>query len=230
MRLPWDVVMGGEMGGLPDGPLRTVGTTDWGWVSGFRREGWLEALRWFDRDPLEHPIFRSLVDELKRRPAATMPRRQLLADRDWYRSDAFNVIHVTAGVDATIHSFLPIAETGDTFSGIILNRALGRRSFNEREQRLVAFLHAELTSQIGRSLARFDEPRPSALAPRAREVLRCVLEGDGDKQIAARLDLSRHTVNQYLKTIYRHFEVSSRAELLARWIRRGWNSRCEWVK
>jgi DNA-binding CsgD family transcriptional regulator len=48
-------------------------------------------------------------------------------------------------------------------------------------------------------------------------VLRCLLEGD-DKQIALRLGLGRHTVNQYIKTIFRHFGTASRGELLARWI------------
>jgi DNA-binding CsgD family transcriptional regulator len=51
------------------------------------------------------------------------------------------------------------------------------------------------------------------------------LEGDGDKQIAARLVLSKYTVNQYTKLIFRHFGVNSRPELLARWVRRGYGGR-----
>jgi DNA-binding NarL/FixJ family response regulator len=81
---------------------------------------------------------------------------------------------------------------------------------------------------IGGPLARLDEPSPAALASRVRQVLRCLLEGDSDKQIAARLRLTRHTVNQYVKTIFRHFGTGSRAELLARWIRRGWGSKFAW--
>ena len=81
---------------------------------------------------------------------------------------------------------------------------------------------ASLAPLVGGPLARFTEPRPSALPPRARAVLRCLLEGDADKQIAARLGISRLTVNVHTKVIYKHFGVSSRAELLARWVRRGW--------
>ena len=55
-------------------------------------------------------------------------------------------------------------------------------------------------------------------------MLRCLLEGDSDKQVAARLRLSPATVNEYTKRIYRHFRVTSRAELLARWVRRGWGA------
>ncbi len=56
-----------------------------------------------------------------------------------------------------------------------------------------------------------------------RQVLACLLEGDGDKQIAARLRLSLHTVNEYTKVIFRHFGVRSRPELLTRWVRRKWS-------
>jgi DNA-binding CsgD family transcriptional regulator len=61
-----------------------------------------------------------------------------------------------------------------------------------------------------------------------RQVLRCLLEGDGDKQIAARLGLSPHTVNQYAKAVFQHFGVRSRAELLARWVRRSFPARFAW--
>ena len=61
-----------------------------------------------------------------------------------------------------------------------------------------------------------------------REVLRCLLEGDSDKQVAARLKMSKHTANGHTKAIFAHFGVSGRAELLARWLRRGWGRRLAW--
>jgi DNA-binding CsgD family transcriptional regulator len=61
-------------------------------------------------------------------------------------------------------------------------------------------------------------------------VLRCVLDGDGDKQVAARLRISVYTVNQYVKLIFRHFGVRSRAELMARWVRRGWANGFTWAE
>ncbi len=53
------------------------------------------------------------------------------------------------------------------------------------------------------------------LSPRQREVLDLLLTGKNGKQIAADLRLSVHTVNDYIKAIYRRYDVSSRAELLA---------------
>lgn len=53
------------------------------------------------------------------------------------------------------------------------------------------------------------------LSPRMQQTLERLLVGDSEKQIAARLGLSRHTVHVYVKALYRGFNVSSRGELLA---------------
>jgi len=54
-----------------------------------------------------------------------------------------------------------------------------------------------------------------AIAPRLRKVLSAMLSGRSEKQIAAELSLSRHTVHQYVKEIYRKVGVNSRPELMA---------------
>jgi FixJ family two-component response regulator len=59
------------------------------------------------------------------------------------------------------------------------------------------------------------------LSPRQREVLSFLLAGDALKEVAQKLQLSEHTVGDYVKQIYKHFSVSSRAELLALFISRG---------
>ena len=52
------------------------------------------------------------------------------------------------------------------------------------------------------------------------QTLDAMLEGLSEKETAARLDLSGHTVHQYVKALYRRYRVRSRSELLALWIRR----------
>jgi DNA-binding CsgD family transcriptional regulator len=101
--------------------------------------------------------------------------------------------------------------------------------FDERKRAVVAALHATDAANLGGGLARFIDPDPAALSPKVRDVLRCVLEGDGNKRIAARLSISVFTVNQYVKTIIRHFGVQSRTELLAWRIKRGWGGRFAWA-
>jgi len=52
-----------------------------------------------------------------------------------------------------------------------------------------------------------------ALTPREREVATLVVDGLVDREIAERLYLSRHTVSQYVKRIYRKLGVDSRVAL-----------------
>jgi DNA-binding NarL/FixJ family response regulator len=59
------------------------------------------------------------------------------------------------------------------------------------------------------------------LPPRVRQTLSLLLNGDSEKEIARELRLSQHTVHVYVKQIYKHYGVCSRAELLARWLKNG---------
>ncbi len=61
---------------------------------------------------------------------------------------------------------------------------------------------------------------PQGLSPRQHQTLELLLSGDGEKQIAAKMKISPHTVHGYVKSVYRRFDVSSRAELLALWVRK----------
>jgi DNA-binding NarL/FixJ family response regulator len=59
---------------------------------------------------------------------------------------------------------------------------------------------------------------PQGLSRRMEQTLRSLLGGDSEKQIAAKLRLSQHTVHVYVKALYKKYGVSTRAELLARWV------------
>jgi DNA-binding CsgD family transcriptional regulator len=54
------------------------------------------------------------------------------------------------------------------------------------------------------------------LSPTQRRVFKLLVDGFGEKQIAARLKLSQHTVHNHVRAIYTSYSVHSRAELLAR--------------
>jgi DNA-binding CsgD family transcriptional regulator len=57
---------------------------------------------------------------------------------------------------------------------------------------------------------------PSALlSPAQRRVLDLLLAGLSEKQIAARLKISPHTVHNHVRALYQAFAVHSRSELLA---------------
>jgi pSer/pThr/pTyr-binding forkhead associated (FHA) protein len=57
------------------------------------------------------------------------------------------------------------------------------------------------------------------LTPAQRRVFTYLVDGIVEKRIAAILGLSRHTVHNHVRAIYRAFEVQSRPELLARLVR-----------
>ena len=57
------------------------------------------------------------------------------------------------------------------------------------------------------------------LSRRMEQTLRSLLGGDSEKQVAAKLGLSQHTVHVYVKALYKRYGVSSRGELLAMWVK-----------
>jgi len=86
----------------------------------------------------------------------------------------------------------------------------------QRRRRLVANFCSMLGEQMldGKRFVRGGEP----LSRRERQTLELLLAGNAEKQIAAQLSISRHTVHVYVKSLYRQFNVNSRGELLARWV------------
>jgi DNA-binding NarL/FixJ family response regulator len=59
-----------------------------------------------------------------------------------------------------------------------------------------------------------------ALPPRLRQTLDLLLAGDAEKRIALKLGLKQSSVHSYVKVLYKRFNVSSRAELLAKFVSR----------
>ena len=211
------VAAGGEMHLTPQGP-KVASCTDLGW------EGERERQRFYEFQAKGHEAssdaFGRFVRLLADRPLVTRSRPQVMEDREWYRSEHFNEYSKVSRIDACLVSLcmLPHLAPG-AVSIMTFYRALGEREFQRRERRLVRMLHRELHPLIGRQLASADEPSASRLAPRLRQVLDRLLAGDGEKEVAIRLGLTPQTVHQYVTAIYRHFQVHSRGELLARWIR-----------
>ncbi len=67
-------------------------------------------------------------------------------------------------------------------------------------------------------------PRPTAdapLTPRELEILACLGEGLSNKAIARRLGISAHTVKFHLEAVFTKLAAGSRAEAVAKGLRRG---------
>ena len=162
-------------------------------------------------------LFKSrLLEHRPTGPGLVRLRQDLLDDREWTSSVMFNEYLRVGDVNETLHVLL---HRGDGVVGVIsLHRTLRDCRFQPHDRLVMELLTDELLPLVGRSLA-LDGPSAHGLSPRLRDVLACLLEGDAEKQIARRLGLSAHYLHQCVKAVYRHFEVSSRGELLARYVR-----------
>ena len=65
------------------------------------------------------------------------------------------------------------------------------------------------------------EPGRTALTPREIEILRCLGDGMSNKAVARALGISAHTVKFHLEAVFAKLGVASRAEAVAKGLRRG---------
>lgn len=78
-----------------------------------------------------------------------------------------------------------------------------------------------MSPQVARSLieilARLTQPATHvSLSPRERELLKCLVDGQTNKEIATLMDVSVHTVDGYARTLFTKLNVRSRAAAVAR--------------
>jgi DNA-binding CsgD family transcriptional regulator len=143
----------------------------------------------------------------------TLARHQLVDDRRWYRSELANDRLRAHDCGDFIMQMLPIAEFG-AVAGIKMFRSVGDRPFAERDRLLLELIGEELAHDWnGYALPSADD---RVLSPREKRVLALFAAGASEKEAAAALGISTHTVHGYAKSLYRSLTVHSRAELLAR--------------
>jgi DNA-binding CsgD family transcriptional regulator len=212
------LAMGGE--GRWAGPARRFAFI-WGPINvgPFDPKG-LRFVSEYSRNPLieDDPVWGRL--SLIRAPLVTRAREQLLEDRVWYRSPQCAAVRESLGFDH--HVFSGYALDGpDEINTFSVARRPGDRPFSARERRLLHVFHHEIGPLVGKRLARGGNGIARPLSPRLRQTLEGLLDGNGEKQVARQLGLSVTTVHQYVMELYRRYGVCSRAELMARWVRRG---------
>ena len=142
--------------------------------------------------------------------AFTRLRPELCDDALWYRSRHAHENCKPFHIDSYLASHFPVPHLR-CIHMITLSRPWGERPLCARERRFVHLFHVEL----GRLWSPQSDPL-SGLGPRERRVLRHLRDGDAEKEIAAKMHISRHTVHDYAKRLYRYFDAASRGELLAK--------------
>ena len=91
----------------------------------------------------------------------------------------------------------------------------------EKKRRLLADVMRRIGEQIHGLPRRMTvlETELHRLPPRLQQTLHSLLAGDSEKQAAAKMGVSPHTLHVYVKTLYRKYNVSSRGELLSKWVK-----------
>jgi DNA-binding CsgD family transcriptional regulator len=150
-------------------------------------------------------------------------RRDLVTDEVWY-GGAHADWSRSFGADDVVAAIVPIGNGSELCISAI--RQWGDTGYGAREREIMTLLTAH-TAWLGH------HPDPLArvlrngnglaaavndLAPRHRTMLELLLTGQSEKEIAIALQVSPRTAHKYIEQIYRAFDVSSRAELMARFI------------
>lgn len=200
----------------PSGVVRTelFGLDDW------QRALWEKPF--FDGgDYVENPLWEPLQRQVGR--LRTHRRAEVVAEDTWTRHPQHELARAL-GFDDDLASMVPIGQGRECL--LAASTGLDDPRFGERERLLLHLLHGSLPwfyatlmeplrGRGGRLRLTGLEAR---LAPRLRPVLRQLLTGRSEKEIAGVLGLSPRTVHKYVELVFAAAEVSGRAELMARFI------------
>ena len=142
----------------------------------------------------------------------------VLTEEQWYGSEHYQACYRHWNVHDILFSLSRRpTQTGVGLHWINIGRDIGQQPFSVRDKRMFHLFRLEIHRLLGEKLVPFGGVDILRLTPRLMQVLGLLTEGLSEKQVAGKLDLSIHTVHGYIKKLYRHFEVSSRSELLAKW-------------
>ncbi|MGF1632622.1 MAG: response regulator transcription factor [Phycisphaerae bacterium] len=141
---------------------------------------------------------------------STLARRDLCTDTVWRTTD------LACEYGDAVYSCMRAGNPG-LFIGLSVWRPRNVAPFNALEITCVYWLHS-VTEWLFKPAIIASRSDEVGLNERERETFMHLLAGQSEKQIAHRMNRSRHTVHTYVKRIYRQLGVNSRGELLARFI------------
>ncbi len=110
--------------------------------------------------------------------------------------------------------------TGDDEEASVLPPGLTAAQLDAGLRAVAAGLRVSLPEAVAPGFAEAPPPRP-LLTPRELEILRALGEGMTNKAVARQLGISAHTVKFHLEAVFAKLGVASRAEAVAKGLRRG---------
>ena len=155
-------------------------------------------------------------------------------------SDAEADVVIYASASASLPDFkldsvsgaalLVLTDTPSTVQGLMrLGLAWGALPLESSHEEILAALYAlseglivSTASLLVPPMHTPDEPDMPPLSEREIEVLGLLAQGMANKQIAAALGISEHTVKFHVSSIYTKLNITNRAEAVRQGLRRGW--------
>jgi DNA-binding CsgD family transcriptional regulator len=139
-----------------------------------------------------------------------------LVEPGWFESEFYKRFF-RVGMDAVDVMFVGAPVHADAEAGLAFYRRdrpfdADDRALAEEALRSLRWFQRQLL--LGHGLLLADAP----LTPVEQNVLQQILQGMSAKEVAAHLDHSLHTTNEYHQRLYRKFGVNGRAELMALWL------------
>lgn len=200
-----------EVENLYDLDTRVLHYVDAGWRSEEHKTAFM--LYQIDGARRSDPV-RKELDNLRRdflvAPAST------LVDRNRFRqSPTFARYFAPSRLGDYLVGVARLSQRPETFNLILIMRDVDAPDFDRAEARLLRVLLLELAPLIGPVLADASDPILK-LTPRLQQGLRALLMGHSEAEAASHLGISPKTFHKYVTALYKHFDVSSRAMLQAR--------------
>jgi DNA-binding CsgD family transcriptional regulator len=192
-----------------DGRVMTMGMIH----EGLSEEDYAKLIN-AETDPsLPPPHGPALMEEFLKGNHVTRGRQQIMDDDEWYKHP-HTKHHLEGWMENYIFSIYPLGDPPTLFSGIGLLRRWGSEPFTARENRIAHIVTSEVPWLHSDAVPATQGEGIQSLPPRFRKVLPLLMEGHTRKRIAEILNLSQHTIADYVKQTYKHFNLNSRNALM----------------
>jgi len=219
---------------LMNGICRLIDADSWGWGlaaqmdpskpsihisllhGGFTEETYAAYTQAYNHPGMSavHALFARELAE--KRGHLTRLRQQMDPDDSYKKTGAYPFWQ-SADIDGVIMSLRPLDST--TFSIIGIYRRLSAGLFTPRENRIAHILLSEVPVLHTEGWPDDRGVTLISLSTRERTVLDLLVQGYSRNKIATSLRISLHTVNDYVKAIFKNFNVHSQAALIVRFQR-----------
>ncbi len=190
------------------------------WADDRHRQTWLD---FYEAGEMDHLL--STERLFQNFAGARVARRvDLISDEEWATCREFTRLRSACNQDDFIFSVFAVANSNVLFC-VTLNRDIGQTPYSEADRQWMQLLLEELTSFLGSELSLDDNCPYRTLPPRLLQVFELLMQGETEKAIATTLNLSPHTVHEYVMDLYRRFRVNRRGALITAAYAMGWKAK-----